>query len=91
MNKIGFIGMGNMAQAIVSGWIGKKLLTADQVYAYAPHYDKLEKNAARIGFTPCRELKDMVKKCDTLIMACKPYQIENVLAQIKEDLHEKTL
>lgn len=91
MNNIGFIGMGNMAQAIVSGWINKNLLNSDQVYAYAPHFEKLEKNAERIGFTPCRDLKEMVSLCDTLIMACKPYQIESVLGEIKEELKGKTL
>ncbi|MDO4978204.1 MAG: pyrroline-5-carboxylate reductase [Eubacteriales bacterium] len=91
MKNIGFIGMGNMAQAIVSGWINKNLLNSDQVYAYAPHFDKLEKNAKRIGFTPCHTLKEVVSLCDTLIMACKPYQIESVLGEIKEDLKGKTL
>lgn len=91
MNKIGFIGMGNMAQAIAAGWIKKGYLTGEQVYAYAPHFDKLEKNAERIGFTPCAVLKEMVAACDTIIMACKPYQIESVLAEIKEDLAGKAL
>ncbi len=83
--------MGNMAQAIAAGWIKKEYLTKEQVYAYAPHFDKLEKNAEKIGFTPCSNLKEMVALCDTLIMACKPYQIESVLSEIKEDLAGKSL
>ena len=91
MKRIGFIGMGNMAQAIASGWIGSKLLTGDQVYAYAPHYDKLEKNAERIGFTPCRDREEMVEACDILLMACKPYQVEGVLEGIRDQLKGKAL
>ncbi len=91
MKKIGFIGMGNMAQAIASGWIGRKLLEGDQVFAYAPHQDKLEKNAKRIGFTPCRDIKEMVEACDVILMACKPYQIEGVLGEIGEVLEGKAL
>ncbi len=91
MKKIGFIGMGNMAQAIASGWIGRKLLEGDQVYAYAPHQDKLKKNAARIGFIPCREPGEMVAACDVIIMACKPYQIEGVLKEIGDRLGGKAL
>ncbi len=83
--------MGNMAQAIVSGWINKELVPTSNLYAYAPHYDKLEANAKRIGFIPCRSLLDMVEECDLLIMACKPYQIENVLDEIKDALKEKAL
>ena len=91
MKKIGFIGMGNMAQAIASGWISRTLLAPDQVYAYAPHYDKLKKNADRIGFIPCSDRKEMLEACDVFLMACKPYQIEGVLQEIKEDLKGKTL
>lgn len=91
MNNIGFIGMGNMAQAIAAGWLNKGLLKKEQVYAYAPHYDKLEKNAEKIGFQPCKTITEMIEQCDTVIMACKPYQIESVLGQVKDLLKEKTL
>ena len=50
MNRLGFIGMGNMAQAIAKGFIDKKVIAGDHVYAYAPHLDKLKANAERIGF-----------------------------------------
>ena len=91
MKTLGFIGMGNMAGAIASGIIQKGLMKKDEVFAYAPHYDKLVKNAEKIGFTACKELKELVAKTDTLIMACKPYQIEDVLSEIKEDLKGKAL
>ena len=85
------MGMGNMAQAIASGWISQKLLAPDQVYAYAPHYDKLKKNAERIGFIPCADRKEMLETCDVILMACKPYQIEGILREIEGDLKGKTL
>ena len=91
MKTLGFIGMGNMAGAIAAGIIQKGLMKKDEVFAYAPHYDKLVKNAEKIGFTACKELKELVAKTDTLIMACKPYQIEDVLSEIKEDLKGKAL
>ena len=79
MKKTGFIGMGNMASAIASGLIEKGLVRGQGIMAYAPHYDKLKKNADRIGFVPVKDIKEMAEACDTLIMACKPYQIEGVL------------
>ena len=91
MKTIGFIGMGNMAGAIAAGIIQKGLMKKEEVFAYAPHYDKLVANAEKIGFTPCRELKELVAKTDTLVMACKPYQIEGVLSEIKEELKGKAL
>ena len=91
MKTLGFIGMGNMAGAIAAGIIQKGLMKKDEVFAYAPPYDKLVKNAEKIGFIACKELKELVAKTDTLIMACKPYQIEDVLSEIKEDLKGKAL
>ena len=89
--ELGFIGMGNMAMALCEGFIASGSLQKEAVYGYAPHYDKLCKNAERIGFTPENDLTAMVQKVDTVIMACKPYQIEGVLDQIAELLKGKML
>ena len=86
MKKIGFIGMGNMAQALCAGFTNSGKIKPDDVYAYAPHYDKLAKNAEKYGFTPCRSLEELVSSVDTVIMACKPYQINDVLVEIGEKL-----
>lgn len=91
MRKIGFIGMGNMAQAIASGLIENNLIEKNDLFAYAPHYDKLKANADRIGFNPEKDLCEMVNKCEVLIMACKPYQIEGVLSQISDSLGGKII
>ncbi len=89
--KLGFIGMGNMAQALCEGFIRSGLIEKNDIYGYAPHYDKLCKNAERIGFIPEEDIKAMVSKADCVIMACKPYQIEDVLAQISDVLKDKML
>ena len=91
MKQLGFIGMGNMAQALAHGFIESGSIAKNCVYAYAPHQDKLRKNAEAIGFTPCASLKELAKNCDTLVMACKPYQIEDVIAELKAELPGKAL
>ena len=91
MKTLGFIGMGNMAGAIAAGILQKGLMKKEEVFAYAPHYEKLEANAEKIGFVPCKDLKGLTAKADTLVMACKPYQIEGVLSEIKEELKGKAL
>lgn len=91
MNKLGFIGMGNMAQALAMGFINAKAITKENVYAYAPHQEKLQKNAQAIGFTPIGSLKELAQKVDTMIMACKPYQIEAVIKELGEALEGKAL
>ncbi|MCQ2596735.1 MAG: pyrroline-5-carboxylate reductase [Treponema sp.] len=91
MEKLGFIGMGNMAQALAGGFLKSGLVASENVFAYAPNYEKLCKNAEKIGFNACKTLNDVVSACDTLIMACKPYQIEGVLKEIRGSLMGKTL
>ena len=89
--KIGFIGMGNMALAIAEGWVKKGLVEATDLCAYAPNQEKLAANAARIGFVPMASAKAVAGEADTIVIACKPYQIESVLKELGNNLFGKAL
>ncbi len=89
--KIGFIGMGNMAGALAAGFADSKVLSAKDVGAYAPNQAKLIENSKRIGFVPFADINRMVSSSDIVIVACKPYQIEGVLEQIKKEIKGKAL
>ncbi|MBQ0051603.1 MAG: pyrroline-5-carboxylate reductase [Treponema sp.] len=91
MTKLSFIGMGNMAQALCSGFVKTGKLAADSIFAYAPNQEKLSANALKFGFTPCKSVVDAVEAADTIIMACKPYQIESVLKEIGDKLSGKAV
>ena len=54
--KIGFIGMGNMAKAIASGFIASRKIQKENIFAFAPNQEKLKKNAGEIGFIPCESI-----------------------------------
>lgn len=91
MTKIGFIGMGNMALAIAKGFIDSGKVSKNNIFAFAPNQEKLKTNASSIGFTPCASSKEVLTECDTVIIACKPYQIESVLKELNNNFNEKTL
>lgn len=91
MESFGFIGMGNMAQALAQGFIASGALKGERVFAYAPHQEKLRANAERIGFQPVASLTELAVAADTLVMACKPYQIESVVAELGDALLGKAL
>lgn len=91
MEKIAFIGMGNMAQALTDGFVKSGKIKAADIFAYAPNQKKLAENAKKFGFTPCGSLEEAVSYSNTIFMACKPYQIEEVLKEIKENLKGKAL
>jgi pyrroline-5-carboxylate reductase len=89
--KIAFLGMGNMGSAMAGALRQKAGFDSTRIYAYAPHYEKLEKRSKEIGFIPCRSPQQALENADVVIMACKPYQIEKLLGQIKDDLRGKAL
>ena len=91
MEKMGFIGMGNMAQALCQGFINSGLVNKENIFAYAPHFEKLKANAQKIGFIPVEKFSDLLDKADTFIMACKPYQIEDVLKEAGDKLKSKAI
>ena len=67
MKKIGFIGMGNMAQALAAGFIQSGAIDKSAVFAFAPHQDKLKANAERIGFTPAATLNELADTVDRYV------------------------
>ena len=81
MKKIGFIGMGNMAKAMAIGFVRSGKVAAEEMGAYAPNQEKLAKNAEEVGFKPYENIESLINDHEVIVMACKPYQIENVLAQ----------
>ena len=91
MSKIGFIGMGNMAKALASGFIASGSIAREDVFAYAPNQEKLRKKSHAIGFVPMASLAELAGAADILIMACKPYQIEGVLEELGSSLEGKAV
>ena len=89
--SIGFIGMGNMAQAMAAGFIYSGTIAGTDVYAFAPHQDTPQAHAGKIGCVPAPTVKALVQSGDTVIIACKPYQIEEVLKGAATDLEGKAL
>lgn len=89
--RIGFIGMGNMAKAIAGGIIGSGAVERVQVSAYDPLQDKLQESASQLGFRPCAEPAQLASQSDILVMACKPYQIEGALKELRDLLPGKAL
>lgn len=89
--KIGFLGMGNMGTALASGFLRSGRLAKEEVGAFAPHAVKLNRNAQKIGFTPYPSPEELADASDTVIIACKPYQIEALLERIGSRLGGKAI
>lgn len=87
--KLGFIGFGNMGQAIATGLIEQKALQGKQIFACAKNWDKLCNNTKTKGINPCKTAKEVVDNVDMVIIAVKPYMISDVITPIKKELQQK--
>ena len=56
---IGFIGYGNMAQAIAQGLVDAGVVNGGDIVACAAHYDKLEASTAKLGARPLHSAREV--------------------------------
>ncbi len=89
--KIAFMGMGNMATALARGFISAKGLLAADIVAFDPAADMLQKKSAELGFATAATAKDAVRDADTVLVACKPHQVEALIAELGDCLAGKAL
>lgn len=88
--RVGFIGFGNMGKAIAMGLI-KAGMPSKNITACAKDWNKLVKNCESMNTIPCRDVYESAYYSDLVIVAVKPHQVEEVLEDYKEVLHEKAV
>lgn len=81
--KIGFIGAGNMATAIIRGMIGKGGYQPESIFAYDLNPLQLEK-IGELGVQAMASAVEIVKQCDVVFLAVKPQNYEEVLTGIRQ-------
>ncbi len=89
--KIGFIGFGNMAQAMARGFLRAGDVPGAQIFACAKHWDKLARTADAMGINPCETAEAVIRDSDLIIVALKPHLMEDVLAPLRKVLPEKVV
>ncbi len=82
-NKLGFIGAGNMAQAIIKGALVNNVINSDNIYVYDIDEKKLEDLKNSLGINAAESIDDLCEKCDIMLLAVKPNVMGDVLNQIK--------
>jgi len=81
--KIGLVGCGNMGSALVEG-IKKTYKSKIEIFAYDIDSKKLEGLVARCNVVKANGEKEIAEKCDIMILAVKPADIESVVKKISE-------
>ena len=85
--RLGLIGAGNMASAMVTGWVRADPSLADRIIVS----DRGSGRAAALaGSTGCRAVTDngvVVDESDVVILCVKPIDIENVARELSDRIH----
>ena len=90
--KIGFIGLGNMAQAMIGGVLRNHLAVPEEIYGSAKTAETESKVHEMFGITVTGDNLETARQAELLILAVKPQFLEKVIGQISDiDLTGKTI
>ena len=85
---IGFIGFGNMAQAMARGLIGSRTILANNIFASKRDITQKEEIEKEFNIHIVNSNKEVARKSDYLILAVKPNIYKNILKEIKDDIKQ---
>lgn len=82
--KLGFIGTGNMASAMMGGIINKGIVKADEIIGADVYEAGREKVKEQFGIHVTADNNEVVEKAEVVILSVKPQFYADVIAGIKD-------
>ena len=89
--KIGFIGLGNMATAMIGGMLQKGIAAPEDIIGSARTETTVEKVKTKFNINTTTDNKIVAAQADILFLAVKPIFFPEVIDQIKDVVAEDTL
>ena len=90
-NKLGFIGCGKMAKAIIKGILNAEYINNNDIMASTNSPEESQKASEELNIQVITDNKKIVEFADIIFIATKPYQVEPVLTEIKDTLTDEKL
>ena len=87
--KIGFIGCGNMATAIIKGIISKGGIDCKDILVYDVYHPAVENAKTHFEISVCQSETEVAMNSDIVFLAVKPNVISTVLGSIDAAIKEK--
>lgn len=88
---LGFIGCGNMAQAMLKGILAKGIYKAEDIMVSRRSAGALQKTGEEFGVRTTTDITEVAAQADILILSVKPYQFEDVIPVIKGCVKEDAI
>jgi pyrroline-5-carboxylate reductase len=89
--KIGFIGAGKMAQAMIGGIAQANGIRKEYIMASAATEKTINAISEKYGILVSLNNKDVARFADILILAVKPDQHAGIIEEIKNELNQNTI
>lgn len=89
--KIGFIGLGNMATAMIGGMINKELVKPQDILGSDGSREAVEKAVKTFHILGKDSNKAVASESDVLFLSIKPQVYETVITEIKDSVKENTV
>ena len=89
--KLGFIGLGNMASAIIGGILKEKMAAPGEIAGSAKTEKTAAEKAEQYGISTCTDNRKIAAWADVLVLAVKPQFFPEVIAEIRDLVEEGTL
>jgi pyrroline-5-carboxylate reductase len=80
--RVGFLGAGNMGEALIKGLAGAGLVPSDAIFAADVRADRLETIGRQYGIRVLRDNVSLVREVDIVVLAVKPQTMSALLAEI---------
>ena len=89
--KIGFIGLGNMASAMIGGFLKQGIAAPGDLLGSAKTLATRTKMAEKFGNTECETNSQVAAAADVLILAVKPVFLAEVIEEVRRQVRPDTL
>ena len=87
--KLGFIGCGNMATAIIGGAVSSEFIAGENIFVFDVDGEKANALNEKYGVNICDSAESVAENTDVTVLAVKPQVFSTVLPQIKDAVAEK--
>jgi len=90
-HTIGFIGAGNMAEALIRGLVRGGHVPAARIAASAPRRERLDELKAAYGIDVTSDNREIAKRSGLIVLSIKPQIMDKVLREIGDQVAPGTL
>jgi pyrroline-5-carboxylate reductase len=90
-HTIGFIGAGNMAEALIRGLVKGNHVPAGSVLASGPRRERLEELRKHYGIETLTDNRAVARRCNIVVLSVKPQIMDKVLREVGDQLKPGTL